>query len=605
MASVEDNQKSSLNDAYLFDQRDYGRTAEQSLSDSQPSDDLAHQATLYRMAFSGRTAEEEILRRHAAGELAPEHTDRAEQLSQEAQNERDQQIVQGLSSVGQLVLSQDDLQRLQANAAARSKFRTSQTLDDSQKRDLFARTFASDAEIRRSAQPIPPEQIAQSPQARKARLLAQLDPSIRNEPWQYDPETDSLQMPRGYRKPEPSAITGYFDVAPEHVPANEQPQEVKSKEDFDRINVRKGVKFRYKGQEYATPGPAETPEQETARKKRELIEYGKKWIGPDYEERVSRGDRFSHDAKGRYVFDPHATEAEFRRRQQEAKERAEQYKLEHPKPEKSDPAQFRLNLHKHLDEYAQKLREETDKRITSPAEPATTFSAAKPEQFVYDRRWTDEEIDRKVAARRSEILQDMGRSPTSPAGPTATTPAQPLHPKIVAAIQAARSGDKGAQDILDRNNITWRPPAKQPSTSSPRARNFSTKTASDGGSRDGMARSSCGPRQTDPSRRAIAVVCPAYSPGLGTEGPCRCPGSRLARPEICQPAVCQGQRCYRLLGIGPGRSSSRARQARCLDTESRVISANPANRKPTLRKEKTKRPQIFHDPRPRRPKTRT
>ena len=227
----------------LFNHHAYGQTAEQQLAElpePQNTEALKHQAVLANMAHQGRLARNEILRRYATGEFAdPQHVQQADAIQQQSQEEQDRQIVQGLST-GQLVIaSPEDEQRLTNNANARAKFRSSRYLDDEQRSDLIAQTYADDASIRRAAVPISPEQRGRSPDLQKQKLIAAMPPEARDKPWQYDPKKGVLEMPRGYTEPDANAeqsperpeelpwvdqpVHAEFSVPPEKVP--DQPQQ--------------------------------------------------------------------------------------------------------------------------------------------------------------------------------------------------------------------------------------------------------------------------------------------------------------------------------------------------------------------------------------------
>lgn len=164
----------------LFDQHAYGQTAEQQLAELQTPldvDGLKHQAVLLDMAHRGRLAQDEILRRHSAGEFDdPQHVLQASQIQQRAQEEQDRNIVNGLSTGTLVISSPEDEQRLQDNANARAKFRSSPYIDDADREQLIAQTYADDAVIRRSAVPIPPEQRGRSWDTRLDRIYSQMSP---------------------------------------------------------------------------------------------------------------------------------------------------------------------------------------------------------------------------------------------------------------------------------------------------------------------------------------------------------------------------------------------------------------------------------------------
>lgn len=166
---------------------------------------------------------------------------------QQLQEEQDQQIVNGLAT-GQLVIpSQEDHRRLIHNANARAKFRNSPYLTAEQKKQLIAQTFANDAEIRRSAMPIPPEQRARSAEAQRRQLIESLPPEIQDKPWQFDQKSGTLQYPRGYREPQPpagsqgdgedgqdAALMSVRDPLPQETQP-ENPPLVATKEEYDKL----------------------------------------------------------------------------------------------------------------------------------------------------------------------------------------------------------------------------------------------------------------------------------------------------------------------------------------------------------------------------------
>jgi len=196
----------AYDDSALFNHHAYGQTAEQQLMElpePQDVDGMKHKAVLLKMAHQGRVARDEILRRNTAGEfLYPQHFEQAAEIQRQAQEEKDQQIVQGLASGELIIASQEDEQRLRDNANARAKFRSSPDIEDDQRQTLIDETYANDAEIRRAAIPIPPEQQARSPDLQRQKLIAAMPESDRDKPWQYDAKSGTLQMPRGYKEPE-------------------------------------------------------------------------------------------------------------------------------------------------------------------------------------------------------------------------------------------------------------------------------------------------------------------------------------------------------------------------------------------------------------------
>jgi len=236
-----DESYTGLDNSALFDHHAYGRQAEQhlaALSSPEPDDidGLKHQAALLQIAHQGRQAQGEILRRHSAGEFNdPQHIHQAGLIQQQAQEEQDQAIHQGLATGQLMIPSPEDEQRLANNANARSKWRSSPYLTDEQKKDLEAQSFANDAEIRRAAMPVPPEEIARSPETRVQKMVARMPPDLRERlgPFVASTQDGDLQFMRGMPNgvldsgeqdfPDPSlpdqmGDSALFDVPPEKVP---------------------------------------------------------------------------------------------------------------------------------------------------------------------------------------------------------------------------------------------------------------------------------------------------------------------------------------------------------------------------------------------------
>lgn len=155
-------------DTDLLDAYTFGRQAEGYLADlPDEQQNTPHHATLLKLAGDGREAEESIL-------ANPDHPG-YEQVQASWQDEQDQQTVAGLSS-GQLVLSPEAQQILTQNESARMRVLSSSNLDQRAKQDVLAQTYASDAEIRRSARPVPPEQRAQSSEAQIEGMMSSMSP---------------------------------------------------------------------------------------------------------------------------------------------------------------------------------------------------------------------------------------------------------------------------------------------------------------------------------------------------------------------------------------------------------------------------------------------
>ena len=125
----------------------------------------------------------------------------------QVQDEADQEIVDGLSA-GQLTIPEEGMQRLANNRNARVQIQLSQNLTPEQKQEAISQSFAADTEIRRAAMPPSPEQLAQSPDAQKQKLIAALPPEAQGKPWQFNPKEGNLQMPRGYKEPDAGGEKG-------------------------------------------------------------------------------------------------------------------------------------------------------------------------------------------------------------------------------------------------------------------------------------------------------------------------------------------------------------------------------------------------------------
>ena len=169
----------------------------------QDPDQLQHHAALLLMAATGRQACDTFLQRLADGLLSEDNAWVVDMLKQRQQEDQDKYIVQGLSAGKFIILSQEAVQQLTQNANARFRVQNSDHLDPDQIQEVVSKTFEDDANIRRSAMPIPPEVLGQSPMVKKNQLLQQLPPQDQQKPWQYDPNTGNLRMPLGYKEPDP------------------------------------------------------------------------------------------------------------------------------------------------------------------------------------------------------------------------------------------------------------------------------------------------------------------------------------------------------------------------------------------------------------------
>jgi hypothetical protein len=119
--------------------------------------------------------------------------------------ESDQMISLGLSE-GTLRLPSGVKARLDANEQALATIATSRNLTEKQRDEAISQIRERNTALRRLAQPIPQEERAQSLEAEKSRRLGELPEELRGLPWQLDPKTRALQLPRGYKPPEPQPV---------------------------------------------------------------------------------------------------------------------------------------------------------------------------------------------------------------------------------------------------------------------------------------------------------------------------------------------------------------------------------------------------------------
>ena len=192
----------------VYNQYRYGRMAEQDLSDLGPEprrgedpEALKHRAALAFVAANGRAAEDELLQRKNDGLLSFGESRLAAEVAQARQEEQDQHTVKGLAS-GKFVLNRFNQNDLDKIDAAESAIENSPYYSRADKDALRAQMQEDRTRIRRSATPPTPESIPRSQLGRKMALIQQLPPSERNKPWQYDLESQTLQIARGYQEPD-------------------------------------------------------------------------------------------------------------------------------------------------------------------------------------------------------------------------------------------------------------------------------------------------------------------------------------------------------------------------------------------------------------------
>ena len=171
-----------------------------------------HEVVLNQLALRGREAQEEILHRHQEGTLSQQHSWRVDEIKQQRQEEQDKYIVEKLSSGEFEIGSPDDQQQLANNANARARIRNSNYLDDDAKQKAIEDTFKSDAQIRRSASPVPPEKRAAMYDARLQKMLGD----------KYD-EKKHLYAPNKFGQPEPNRVLSNDELGWAKI--NQQPPE--------------------------------------------------------------------------------------------------------------------------------------------------------------------------------------------------------------------------------------------------------------------------------------------------------------------------------------------------------------------------------------------
>ena len=167
---------------------------------------MLHQAAMAKMAQKGREAEEEILNRHRQGELSEEHGWKVDLIKQARQEEQDQHLADGLASGDYEIASPEEQRALDDNASARGKWLVAKNagrLDDDDYQKLVKQSFAADTAIRRNARPAPPEKRSQALESRRQAAMAKLPDHEQGKPWQLDPKTGMLMLPRGWKEPPP------------------------------------------------------------------------------------------------------------------------------------------------------------------------------------------------------------------------------------------------------------------------------------------------------------------------------------------------------------------------------------------------------------------
>lgn len=234
----------------LFDQVMHGGFAEQQLKQLSQGQDLnaddphaaqIHKLAMLGMAHQGREAEEHLLKMDEFGDLDPQHSWKVDLIKQRRQEEADQQVVADMQAGKRIIASPEDVQQLQSNANARAKYRSSQFLDDDQRKQLIEDTFKQDAEIRRASTPVPPEVVGASPQTKQVQLYGQFPKSTQAKfadmGVHIDPKTGTLAGIRNFKPPEPSenqSQPGTLGV-PGQQPQQGGPAIVKSHADWQKL----------------------------------------------------------------------------------------------------------------------------------------------------------------------------------------------------------------------------------------------------------------------------------------------------------------------------------------------------------------------------------
>ena len=331
------------------------------------------------------------------------------------QDEADQEIVDGLSS-GQLTIPEEGMQRLANNRNARVQIQLSQNLTAEQKQDAISQSFAADTEIRRAAMPPPPEQIAASPDAKKAKLIAELPPDVQNKPWQLTKEGTGLEMPRGYKEPDAGGEGGQggppFPDKPAPVTnfvsspyTRESPARIVTQQDYDALPA---------GSHYVNKRGAKGLKRGTIDEQREQ-HWGTHVMTrttPDGREATFQFVESKTGGKWEVMPDPKPE-----------------------KPEKDDPH----DMSKPINQW--KIDQDIRKSIIANRRAMRSDLDSKP---IADP--TQPEID--------AVKKQYGLMPPAAKGQQGAAGGQ-ANDKVSAAIQAARNGDKAAQNALNKRGIQW------------------------------------------------------------------------------------------------------------------------------------------------------
>ncbi|MCE5268723.1 MAG: hypothetical protein LLG00_12645 [Planctomycetaceae bacterium] len=271
--------------------------------------------------------------------------ERTDELTDAEQEEQDQQIVDGLSSGRLVIASPEDQQRLVHNANARARIAASPYYTQEQKDAVRQQTLADDTRIRRAAAPIPPEHRAKALDLHKQRAIDQLPPDLQDKPWQFDPKTGMLQLPRGYKEEPPpdaqeSPVTAPADDE-EYMPTptrNQAPSPESiptiAREQYDQLPG--GSWYVARGQENL--GPQYKPIKVREHQQRRL----KSVLSPELYEKY-----------GKYYTIDHGGNPHFHK---------ELWELEHPKPEKETPETRTERQHKERESAAAKKEKHAAER---------------------------------------------------------------------------------------------------------------------------------------------------------------------------------------------------------------------------------------------------
>jgi len=163
---------------------------------------MRHETALADMAQRGHEAIQEIIERRQNRMLDARYDQEADLLRTRMDAEKDQIISLGLSE-GTLRLPGGVKERLDANEQAATRIASSPYMSEQQREDALKQIQEKNVALRRLAIPIPQEERAQSMEAEKQRLIAELPAGMRAFPWQFDPKSRTLQVARGYKPPEP------------------------------------------------------------------------------------------------------------------------------------------------------------------------------------------------------------------------------------------------------------------------------------------------------------------------------------------------------------------------------------------------------------------